>query len=151
MPNRAERRAQAKRSRRGIPEQYDQTSGRARSGMIDEYALQEKSRRLIENEDEDKEWKPSASTDGDDAIDPSDRNPQVMKAPHSIRQWFRIISWTLIALSIVAFLVIIWLPTHPMWLIISVSAVFIVSVISLFFVAGDPKNNPNLDANGTAV
>ena len=46
MPNRAERRAQAKRNRRGVPQQYDQTQGRARSGMLDEYQLQEKSRRL---------------------------------------------------------------------------------------------------------
>ena len=43
MPNRAERRAQAKNNRRGVPQQYDQTHGRARSGMLDEYQLQEKS------------------------------------------------------------------------------------------------------------
>ena len=46
MPNRAERRAQAKQNRRGVPQQYDQTRGRGRSGMLDEYQLQEKSRRL---------------------------------------------------------------------------------------------------------
>ena len=39
MPNRAERRAQAKNNRRGVPQQYDQTHGRARSGMLDEYQL----------------------------------------------------------------------------------------------------------------
>ena len=44
MPNRAERRAQAKQNRRGVPQQYDQTRGRGRSGMLDEYQLQEKSR-----------------------------------------------------------------------------------------------------------
>ena len=43
MPNRAERRS---KNRNGVPDQYDQTRGRGRSGMIDEYALQEKSRRL---------------------------------------------------------------------------------------------------------
>ena len=43
MPNRAERRAQAKAGRRGVPSQYDQTRGRGRSGMIDEYQLQQKS------------------------------------------------------------------------------------------------------------
>ncbi len=42
MPNRAERRAQAKNNRRGVPQQYNQTHGRARSGMLDEYQLQEK-------------------------------------------------------------------------------------------------------------
>ena len=36
-------------------------------------------------------------------------------------------------------------------LIITVSAVFIVGVLSLFFTAGDSKHNPNLDQNGTAV
>ena len=41
MPNRAERRAQAKAGRRGVPSQYDQTQGRGRSGMIDEYQLQQ--------------------------------------------------------------------------------------------------------------
>ena len=39
MPNRAERRPQAKAGRRGVPSQYDQTRGRGRSGMIDEYQL----------------------------------------------------------------------------------------------------------------
>lgn len=51
MPNRAERRAQAKNNRRGVPQQYDQTHGRARSGMLDEYQLQEKSRRLQDGTD----------------------------------------------------------------------------------------------------
>ena len=59
MPNRAERRAQAKQNRRGVPQQYDQTHGRARSGMLDEYQLQEKSRRLQEGTDG--PWKPTAA------------------------------------------------------------------------------------------
>ena len=113
MPNRAERRAQAKAGRRGVPSQYDQTQGRGRSGMIDEYQLQQKSQRL---------------QDGTDGTE-----------------------WTLIAIAIIAFFVVMWLPSHPMWLIITVSAVFIVGVLSLFFTAGDSKHNPNLDQNGTAV
>ena len=60
MPNRAERRAQAKRNRRGVPQQYAQTQGRARSGMLDEYQLQEKSRRLQDGTDG--PWRQSAST-----------------------------------------------------------------------------------------
>ena len=52
MPNRAERRKAAKDQRRGVPSQYDQTRGRARSGMLDEYALQEKSRRIQEGVDD---------------------------------------------------------------------------------------------------
>ncbi|MCH3974603.1 MAG: tripartite tricarboxylate transporter TctB family protein [Bifidobacterium tibiigranuli] len=149
MPNRAERRAQKKSNRKGVPAQYDQTQGRARSGMVDEHALQEKSRRLEEHTDG--EWKPSAGTVAEDLEDIEIRDPQVVKAPHSARQIFRIISWVLISLSALAFLVIMWLPNHPLWLIATVSGVFVVAVLSLFVVAGDPKHNPNLDANGTAV
>ena len=64
MPNRAERRAQAKAGRRGVPSQYDQTRGRGRSGMIDEYQLQQKSQRLQDGTDG-TEWKPSGGTIAD--------------------------------------------------------------------------------------
>ena len=64
MPNRAERRAQAKAGRRGVPSQYDQTHGRGRSGMIDEYQLQQKSQRLQDGTDG-TEWKPSGGTIAD--------------------------------------------------------------------------------------
>ena len=64
MPNRAERRAQAKAGRRGVPSQYDQTQGRGRSGMIDEYQLQQKSQRLQDGTDG-TEWKPSGGTIAD--------------------------------------------------------------------------------------
>ena len=152
MANRAERRAQKKR---GVPEQYDATKGRARSGMIDEYQLQEKSRRLKEGKTG--PWKPTSSelehaeevamgTDPDD-FDP----PQVIRAPHSVRQWFRVASWVVIVVSAIMYFVVMWLPQHPLWSIITVSACFAAGVLSLFFTAGDPKNNPNLDQNGTAV
>lgn len=92
MPNRAERRS---KNKNGVPDQYDQTRGRGRSGMIDEYALQEKSRRLKEGKSG--PWKPTSSelehaeevamdTDPDN-FDP----PQVLRAPHSVRQWFRVV------------------------------------------------------------
>ena len=153
MPNRAERRAQAKQNRRGVPQQYDQTRGRGRSGMLDEYQLQEKSRRLQDGTDG--PWKPT----GDSVVEnenllttnPDYTNPKMFKAPHSMRQWFRVASWALIALSAIAFLVVMWLLSHPMWLIATVSIVFAVGVLSLFFTAGNPKHNPNLDQNGTAV
>ena len=64
MANRAERRAQAKANRRGVPSQYDQTQGRGRSGMIDEYQLQQKSQRLQDGTDG-TEWKPSGGTIAD--------------------------------------------------------------------------------------
>ncbi|MEE0654965.1 tripartite tricarboxylate transporter TctB family protein [uncultured Bifidobacterium sp.] len=152
MANRAERRA---RNKGGVPEQYDATQGRGRSGMIDEYQLQEKSRRLKEGKTG--PWKPTSSelehaekvamdTDPND-FDP----PQVIRAPHSVRQWFRVASWVVIVVSAIMFFVVMWLPQHPLWSIITVSACFAAGVLSLFFTAGDPKNNPNLDQNGTAV
>ncbi|OZG69241.1 hypothetical protein [Bifidobacterium eulemuris] len=154
MPNRAERRKDAKNARRGIPSQYDQTRGRGRSGMIDEYALQQKSMRLQEGLDGG-EWKPTGgsitATDTTLTTNPNYTNPKMFKAPHSLRQWFRVGSWTLIALSIIAFFVVMWLPSHPIWLVATISGVFIIGVLSLFFTAGDSKHNPNLDAHGTAV
>ena len=129
MPNRAERRAQAKNNRRGVPQQYDQTHGRARSGMLDEYQLQEKSRRLQDGTDG--PWKPTGGTIEETesllTTSPNYTNPKMFKAPHSARQWFRVISWLLIALSAIAFLVIMWLPSHPMWLVATVSIVFAVA------------------------
>ena len=119
MPNRAERRAQAKAGRRGVPSQYDQTRGRGRSGMIDEYQLQQKSQRLQDGTDG-TEWKPSGGTIADTetllTTNPNYTNPKMFKAPHSLRQWFRVGSWTLIAIAIIAFFVVMWLPSHPMWL-----------------------------------
>lgn len=141
MPNRAERRKAAKDQRRGVPSQYDQTRGRARSGMLDEYALQEKSRRIQEGVDDSGVWKPSARTEVDEEVEsvfeanPNYQDPKAFKAPHSVRQWFRVGSWTLIALSVIAFFVVMWLPTHPLWLILTVSVVFVVGVLSLFFTA----------------
>lgn len=94
MPNRAERRAKAKADRRGVPSQYDQTQGRGRAGMIDEYQLQEKSRRLQEGTDG--PWKPTAHTISEQenvlATNPNYSNPKAFKAPHSVRQWFRVVS-----------------------------------------------------------
>ena len=112
MPNRAERRKAAKDQRRGVPSQYDQTRGRARSGMLDEYALQEKSRRIQEGVDDSGVWKPSARTEVDEEVEsmfeanPNYQDPKAFKAPHSVRQWFRVGSWTLIALSVIAFFVV---------------------------------------------
>lgn len=148
MPNRAERRAQSKRGRQGVQPSNADTRGRGRSGLSDEYALQERSRRLVEHQSA--QWQPSSSVeDVDAATSVADRRPA--RAGFRVRQWLKLVSWVLIAVSAVAFLVIMWLPGHPMWLIITVSAVFVVGVLSLFLSAEDPRHNPNLDANGTAV
>ena len=152
MANRAQRRS---KNNGGMPSQYDSTQGRGRSGMIDESQLQERSRRLKEGKKG--PWKPSSSelekyeeialdTDPDN-YDP----PQVLRAPHSGRQWARLFSWIVIVVSAISFFVVMWVPNLPRWVIITVCAVIAGGVISLFFTAGDSKNNPNLDQNGTAV
>ncbi|RBP97987.1 hypothetical protein CRD60_02060 [Bifidobacterium aemilianum] len=151
MVNRAERRAQAKRGSKGVPSQYDQTQGRARSGMVDEYSLQERSRRLEEHAKG--EWKPSSSTiDAKLTLDDiNSYNPERVHKHRSLRQWLRLFSWILISLSAIAFIVVMWLPKHPIWLVITVSAVFAVGVLGILLFAGGAKDNPNLDEYGTAI
>ena len=125
MANRAQRRS---KNNGGMPSQYDSTQGRGRSGMIDESQLQERSRRLKEGKKG--PWKPSSSelekyeeialdTDPDN-YDP----PQVLRAPHSGRQWARLFSWIVIVVSAISFFVVMWVPNLPMWVIITVCAVF---------------------------
>jgi intracellular septation protein A len=62
-----------------------------------------------------------------------------------------VLTWLLIVASAIAFVVLMWIPQRPMWVIIAVCATFVVGVLSLFFTAGDYRHNPNLDDNGTAV
>jgi hypothetical protein len=144
MPNRAERRAQARQSRNGVP-QPNQPNNRGRGGLVDEYSLQERSRRLAESGDV--EWKPRAET----VIAEKGEDDKPIRPPHSVRQWFRVLTWLLIVASAIAFAVLMWIPKRPMWVIIAVCAAFVVGVLSLFFTAGDYRHNPNLDDNGTAV
>ncbi len=146
MPNRAERRAQARRARRSG--QTETTQGGVpvarRSSGLNEYELQERSRRLVDRDDG--QWRPSGF-----AAVPVEEDPAPAKSVHDLRWWLRIICWALICLSAVAFLIIMWLPAHPLWLIATVAGIFAVGVLSLFFVPGSPKSNPRLDENGTAV
>ncbi|RBP99324.1 tripartite tricarboxylate transporter TctB family protein [Bifidobacterium xylocopae] len=152
MSNRAERRARAKSARKGQENRYSRGAVKSRRGALDEMSLQEKSRRLANGEDG--EWKPTGhngtATDAG-LVDPSLRDPQLVRKPRSARQWFRMFSWCLIVLSIVAFLVAMWIPNMPMWAIAAICAVFAVGVVSLFFVGGSYKENPKLDSYGTAV
>lgn len=157
MANRAQRRADAKKARRGIPSQYDQTRGRGRANMLDEYALQEKSRRIAEGKDVTGPWKPTGGyketvPEATAATKFSYENPTVAKTPMSVNKVFRILNWALIVIAAIAFLVVMWFPNVPMWLIITVSVVFALGVLSLFFTNGNSAGrNPNLDENGTAV
>lgn len=151
MTNRAERRAQAKRSRRGGQDSY-RGADRGRAGVIDERTLQERSRRLAAGESG--EWKPrghSELSDKNPVGNPNYRNPKLVKAPHSLRQWLRIFAWMLIIGSGIAFLVCMWFPSIPLWGTITMAGVFCFGIVLLFFVGGSYKDNPNLDSYGTAV
>ncbi|BDR54725.1 membrane protein [Bombiscardovia apis] len=152
MSNRAERRARARSTGKNGDNQFTGGKTKSRRGVVDEIALQEKARRLANGETG--EWKPSGHRDFATSALQSDlslNNPKVIEKPHSVKQWFRILSWTLIILSVIAFLVAMWIPNVPMWAIITISAVFVVGVLSLFFVAGSYKENPRLDSYGAAV
>ncbi|PJM72984.1 hypothetical protein CS006_06955 [Bifidobacterium primatium] len=149
MPNRAERRANAKRNRKGTAKQPARYQARSREGLVDEYSLQEKSIRLQDGQTG--EWKPSARTDLPVQNAPVTREPGKLSLPHTARGWVRFLCWLLIVLSALAFFVVMWIPNMPTWSVIVVSAVFAVGVLSLFFVSGDPKDNPNVDEYGTAV
>ncbi|WP_297316109.1 tripartite tricarboxylate transporter TctB family protein [Bifidobacterium indicum] len=151
MTNRAERRAQAKRSRRGERDQY-QGVDRGRAGLVDERTLQERSRRLAAGQSG--EWKPTGHSDLPDegqVSNPNYRNPKLVRSPHSFRQWMRILAWFLIIGSGIAFLVCMWFPKIPLWATITMAAVFCLGIVLLFFVGGSYKDNPNLDSYGTAV
>ncbi|MDN5632826.1 tripartite tricarboxylate transporter TctB family protein [Bifidobacterium mongoliense] len=145
MPNRAERRAQSKRSSTVGPPRYD-TSRRSNVGLSDERALQERSRRLAEHRSA--TWTPVSSTQEERMEEAS---TPAARAGSSLRGVMRIISWTLIVLSMIAFLTVMWLPSHPAWLIILVSAVFVIGVLSLFLTAEDARFNTHVDEHGTAL
>ncbi|MBR4399791.1 MAG: hypothetical protein IKT06_02540 [Aeriscardovia sp.] len=63
----------------------------------------------------------------------------------------KIINWIIMALAGIVFFVIIWLPHLAIWATISVSAVFIATVLMLFILQSPKDVNPYLDENGTAV
>ncbi|MDD6373036.1 MAG: tripartite tricarboxylate transporter TctB family protein [Bifidobacteriaceae bacterium] len=151
MPNRAQRRAQARQSK-GTAQQRN----RSRAGAVDEYALQERSLHLQQSGKD--EWKPSSSTDPksrEREVTPDDdlglRNPNKAPAPKTARGWGRLFSWLFIILSGIAFIVVMFLPNKSLWAIVTVSVIFVLGVLSLFLFGGSPSENPNVDDNGTAV
>lgn len=86
------------------------------------------------------EWKPTSSITVAEEVE--------KKALWTTRRVFNILSWVLVALSVVGFFVAMWVPR--MWLIITVSVMFAVGVFSLFFTTGKKGSNVLLDSNGTA-
>ena len=159
MPNRAERRAQAKRAKRGETATTSRNTRTARAprrdDAVDEYSLQQRSLHLQESSTD--EWKPSASTEPrshDKDVTPDDlafRNPKKAPAPSTVRGWGRFFSWLFIVLSAIAFIIVMFLPSKPLWAIVTGSVIFILGVLSLFLFGGSPSENPNVDSNGTAV
>ncbi|WP_427877064.1 tripartite tricarboxylate transporter TctB family protein [Gardnerella sp. 2492-Sm] len=151
MANRKERRAKARQNRRGIPSQYDDTKGRARGGMIDEYALQERSRKLVERKNG--EWKPSSSvTEEEERVATNTRRTESGdETMNKVRKVIGVCSWAVLLLSALAFLVIMWLPSQPIALVITVSVLFALGVFGLFFSFSNSKRNPRLDEHGTAI
>ena len=116
--------------------------------MLDEYSLQEQSRRLEDREDG--EWKPSGrpSQEGTQERAVAVRHSHM---PHGVRGWLRMISWTLLVLSIIGFFIVMWVKNAPLWLVIVIACVFALGVLLLGLTAGSPRENPSLDENGTAV
>lgn len=151
MANRKERRAKARQSRRGIPSQYDQTNGRGRGGMIDEYNLQEHSRRLQENGVDG--WKPSSSvTQSQSKMEQNIKRAQAGDDTwNAVRKVIGVCSWAVLLLSAFAFLVIMWLQSQPMVLVVTIAVLFALGVFGLFFSFSNAKQNPRLDEHGTAI
>lgn len=151
MANRKERRAKARQSRRGIPSQYDQTNGRGRGGMIDEYNLQEHSRRLQENGVDG--WKPSSSvTQSQSKMERNIKRAQAGDDTwNAVRKVIGVCSWAVLLLSAFAFLVVMWLPSQPLALVVTIAVLFALGVFGLFFSFSNAKQNPRLDEHGTAI
>lgn len=151
MANRKERRAKARQNRRGIPSQYDQTNGRGRGGMIDEYNLQEHSRRLQENGADG--WKPSSSvTQSQSKMERNIKRAQAGDDKwNAVRKVIGVCSWAVLLLSAFAFLVVMWLPSQPLVLVVTIAVLFALGVFGLFFSFSNAKQNPRLDEHGTAI
>ncbi|MFU0528699.1 tripartite tricarboxylate transporter TctB family protein [Gardnerella vaginalis] len=151
MANRKERRAKERQSRKGIPSQYDETKGRAREGMIDEYNLQERSRRLQERGTG--PWKPTSNVTAEEERIARNirRTESVDDTWNAVRKVIGVCSWAVILVSAFAFLVIMWLPNQPIVLVVTVAVLFALGVFGLFFSFSNSKQNPRLDEHGTAI
>lgn len=151
MANRKERRARDKQSRKGIPSQYDQTKGRGRGGMLDEYILQDRSRRLSSYKNG--EWKPTSNVTAEEekftrAVRRANCGDETFNA---VRKVISVFSWAVILISAFAFFVLMWFKNQPISLVITVSVLFTIGVFGLFFTIGNDKGNPRLDDHGTAL
>lgn len=133
--------------RGGVPPQYQRNQGRNRSALLDEDSLQERSVRLADGKSA--QWKPSSL---ETQKEQAETQAQAARSQsRGWRGWLTIVAWVVICLSIVGFFSLMWLPTHPFWLVATVSGVFAVGVLSLFIASRGGNANPRLDENGTAL
>ena len=129
----------------GVPAQNQRNQGRNRSALLDEESLQERSVRLVEGKSA--EWKPSS-------LETQRQELQAQEAASKSRGWrgwLTIASLVVIGLSIVGFFTLMWLPTHPLWLVATISGVFAVGVLTLSIASQGGRANPKLDEHGTAI
>jgi hypothetical protein len=143
MPNRAQRRANARRKNdmNGERRASDQGLFEAKADAVAE------GRKGV--------WRPSRVEPVEQVrheLTPQEKDAQA-KVSARTTGWgiAKLISWLLIVLSSLAFLILMWIPGLPMWAILTVTIVFGLGVLSLFIVRSPHDVNPYLDANGTAV
>lgn len=143
MPNRAQRRANARRNN-------DENVQRRYS---DQGLFEEKADAVAEGRTG--EWRPSRVTPvvvEHHEPTPAERDDEArLHARDTAWGIAKLVSWLLIVVSSLAFLIIMWIPGLPMWAILTVTIIFALGVLSLFIVRSPHDSNPYLDANGTAV
>ncbi len=144
MPNRAQRRANARRNKNG-----ENTERRA----SDQGLFESKADAVAEGRTG--EWRPRvdlAESCAEQELTPQEKDAQATVSARTTGWGIaKLISWLLIILSALAFLIIMWIPGLPMWGILTVTIIFGLGVLSLFIVRSPNDVNPYLDANGTAV
>ncbi len=145
MPNRAQRRANARRNKNGDTERR----------VSDQGLFEAKADAVAQGRTG--EWRPSRVDPAEELRREQELTPQEKDAQATVSArttgWgiAKLISWLLIILSALAFLIIMWIPGLPMWGILTVTIIFGLGVLSLFIVRSPNDVNPYLDANGTAV
>lgn len=144
MPNRAQRRANARRNKNG-----ENTERRA----SDQGLFESKADAVAEGRTG--EWRPSrvdTVVEQRRELTPQEKDDAARISARATGWGIaKLVSWLLIILSSIAFLIIMWIPGLPMMVLLTVTIIFAIGVLSLFVVRSPHDTNPYLDANGTAV
>ena len=144
MTNREQRRTNERTQRQSAKNEWPEASrSTTTQASLDQRA------RTVENVA--LEWRPGRVATITDA-DVAALSPDPMSSRrHTGWGNAKIVTWTVIVLSALAFIIVMWIPKLPMWGIVTVSAVFLAGVLSLFIVQSPRDVNPYVDENGTAV